>query len=1011
VNSNDASGTIPTGLPVSPTNGLMQYRNTFFWDRFIYPTYGTGAGKDYSKAKRYHWLHDYSVTKISPTLESMLYPLENRVWHQYPSMPFSNVETASSNLDAVIDEARVLDNGHTQSTQATYNAIGKVTQVTDPLGRVTQYTYASNNIDLTTVKQLTASGPTYTTIASYGSYNSLHEPGTYTDAAGQVWSYTYNGAGQLLTVTDPLSNVTTYAYDSTGRLSTITDANSTTWKTFTYSSTCGGGSYINCDLPSSITDSEGRTVSYAWDGFDRLTTTTYPDGTTDVNDYTFQSGTYSGDPSLELRKQTDRLSRVTTRAYDADQRLTSITEPTSGSSTRTTTYNYYANGVLEDLIDANSNDTHWAIDIQSRPTSKTYAYGTGSAKTETYAYETTTSRLKSVTDALSQVKTFAYDDANERTGITYTASVHTTPNVTWSWDTYFPRQTSMTDGTGTTNYSYTAIGSNGALKLSSNAGPYSNDTTGLSYDADGRLSARTISGANESWTYDALSRVSVHTTNTGGSLTVPFTYSWLGETNQPTNRYTTHGLSTVSTSWSYDTNTNDRRLIGVGNSGVSRSYTIGYGTAADGGLPNNPYDIQSIADSPAGGHPWSAQTHSYTYDLRDRVLTANQTTPGNFTFAYDNLDNATTFNVPGTSTSPTYNVNNQVSTWGGLTYSYDADGNLLSGDGVHTYKWDAENRLIEIDYVGNANTSTFTYNGIGERISNTDTIGGTPTTTRFLWCGSTICQVRDGSDNPLHRNVDEGVFYVSGPSFLTYLTDQLGDIRDSIDAVTGNFTQAFDYTPYGAVSAQSGWHYGYYDYWYAGMFSHQASGIYFSGTRPYDPNTGRWLRRDPIKENGGVNLYGYTGGDPVNATDPSGLASATDNGPGVVVSVGQCFGFFCFGANITNPGTSSSNLYPTVGIGFPPGPYSNAVAASNAHDYATGLSACVSPPGIDTFGCSAGACAGGFQPSVKPNVSVSYGFTNWPNPPEGDPKPFPSATPPIWQRPWIGSRGGVYPVL
>ena len=65
----------------------------------------------------------------------------------------------------------------------------------------------------------------------------------------------------------------------------------------------------------------------------------------------------------------------------------------------------------------------------------------------------------------------------------------------------------MTDGLGTTNYSYTAIGTNGALKLSSIDGPYSNDTIGLTYDALGRLSGRNITGGNETFGYDAITRL------------------------------------------------------------------------------------------------------------------------------------------------------------------------------------------------------------------------------------------------------------------------------------------------------------------------------------------------------------------------------------------------------------------------------------------------------------------------------------------------------------------------
>jgi uncharacterized protein RhaS with RHS repeats len=41
--------------------------------------------------------------------------------------------------------------------------------------------------------------------------------------------------------------------------------------------------------------------------------------------------------------------------------------------------------------------------------------------------------------------------------------------------------------------------------------------------------------------------------------------------------------------------------------------------------------------------------------------------------------------------------------------------------------------------------------------------------------------------------------------------------------------------------------------------------------RVYDPQTGRWLSKDPIEEEGGFNLYAYVGGDPLNYIDPLGL--------------------------------------------------------------------------------------------------------------------------------------------
>jgi RHS repeat-associated protein len=54
---------------------------------------------------------------------------------------------------------------------------------------------------------------------------------------------------------------------------------------------------------------------------------------------------------------------------------------------------------------------------------------------------------------------------------------------------------------------------------------------------------------------------------------------------------------------------------------------------------------------------------------------------------------------------------------------------------------------------------------------------------------------------------------------------------------------------------------------------HNPSGFYYFGYRFYDPATQRWLNRDPIGEEGGVNLYGYVENDPVNGIDPLGLSS------------------------------------------------------------------------------------------------------------------------------------------
>jgi RHS repeat-associated protein len=49
------------------------------------------------------------------------------------------------------------------------------------------------------------------------------------------------------------------------------------------------------------------------------------------------------------------------------------------------------------------------------------------------------------------------------------------------------------------------------------------------------------------------------------------------------------------------------------------------------------------------------------------------------------------------------------------------------------------------------------------------------------------------------------------------------------------------------------------------------TGLFYYGYRYYNPHTGRWPSRDPIGENGGLNLYGFAGDNPITRIDPLGF--------------------------------------------------------------------------------------------------------------------------------------------
>jgi RHS repeat-associated protein len=103
----------------------------------------------------------------------------------------------------------------------------------------------------------------------------------------------------------------------------------------------------------------------------------------------------------------------------------------------------------------------------------------------------------------------------------------------------------------------------------------------------------------------------------------------------------------------------------------------------------------------------------------------------------------------------------------------------------------------------------------------------------------------------------------------SYSRDHLGSVREVTDA-NGNLVARHDYDAWGRRTRVFGTYRA--DWGYAGYFVHRASKLNLTWYRAYDPDLGRWVSRDPIEEDGGLNLYGYAGNNPSNLNDPNGLA-------------------------------------------------------------------------------------------------------------------------------------------
>lgn len=799
---------VPSGF--SAANNFLQYRNTFYWDKHAYAV----APNGYSQARRTQWLH-FTETETGPIIASTKEPLESRVWYAYPnqSHPGAYQSYYQGSIDTPTETARVLDDGSTQISRQTVGPVGKPTSTIDSVGRVTEFSYDAAGVDLLAVKKTIAGTPQL--VGQY-TYNSQHLPLTYVDAAGQLTRYTYNAAGQLTSFMDALGRSTSYTYDSYGRLVVATNANGMPQRTLSYDA---------YDRVLTRTDSEGYTLAYSYDALDRMTGVTYPDGTTSHYAYN----------KLDMVAKTDRLGRVTRYNYDANRRLVSEIDPLG----RVTAYAYYGTGVLKRLTDPSGHVTSWDIDVQSRPTAKRYADG----RTETYTYESSTSRLKSATDALGQTKAYSYTPDNRIAGISYTNAGQPTANVSLVYDSSLPRLAAMNDGIGSTTFAYHPVGAPGALKLASEDGPYGNDTVSYQYDALGRVTTRMIGATNETFQYDSLGRISRNINELGS-----FDMTYLGQTGQ----ITSQASATVGTQWTYLNNAGDRRLNEIKNTGLARSFS--YATTPENRIMGS---TERVGTTPV-------QAWTYSYDDSDRLTSAVPVVGTGSSYAYDAADNITSINAR----TATYNSLNQVTTFNGVGYVYDANGNLKD-DGVQTYQWDAENRLIGIGYKAQpGQATTFRYDGLGRRLAIIDSNGGAVNETRYQWCSQTLCQARSASDNVAKRYYAQGAAIPQSGILLYYSRDQLGSIRDLLTTQNGAKVASYDYDSYGSQTAAIGSTPA--DFGYAGMFKHSQSGLYLTKYRAYSAESARWLSRDVIAESGGTNLYNYVGGDPISRVDPDG---------------------------------------------------------------------------------------------------------------------------------------------
>ncbi len=318
------------------------------------------------------------------------------------------------------------------------------------------------------------------------------------------------------------------------------------------------------------------------------------------------------------------------------------------------------------------------------------------------------------------------------------------------------------------------------------------------------------------------------------------------------------------------------------------------------------YDAQDRLTGESSNR-FGGQSRTYSLDAafnRTNLNASNGTNAGQTLSSFTRTQGANGQNQTlGTSTT---NVQSGAQT--NTSYSYDGEGNRATyadGSQVLTYTYDSQQRLTAVTkYTGGAGQVILKcgYRCDGLRAWKENAQG---VRTYFLYDGSNLIGEFDqngvvkavqtwGAEGLASRQTTPGI--ASGNRFYSW--DPRGNIAATTD-LSGNVlnTPASDgFSSTGGTALEPTATFG----GQVGGYRDAETGLVLFGQRYYDPGLGQWITRDPIGEEGGVNLYSYVGGNPVGRVDPSGLDWQLEGAgaAGGTVVIGSAGGSATVGASI-----------------------------------------------------------------------------------------------------------------
>ena len=399
-----------------------------------------------------------------------------------------------------------------ETTSYQYDANGNVTQVAGPPAspggqpEVSSYTYSTTDdmtsattADGTVTYCYDANGDQTATVAADGNangtapcntnpnYPGIVDPTAFPTQAAYQTTSTYDASGDLLstitpatTATGPNGGKTTYTYNAAGQPLSMTDPNAVT-STYAYSplGEITSVSYSGNSAPG---------VSYSYDAEGGMMSMTDGSGTS----------RYIYDPFGELTSATNGAGQAVGYSYDPDGDTTGITYPlpatATWASTDTVGYSYDKGDNLSSVTDFNGHNINVTLNADTNPVAETLG-STGDNIATTYDATGAPSAV-SLKNSSSTLQSFTYSAAPNGDVMTETDTPSSSQSpASYTYDSQ-GRLTSMTPGTGQKlNYAFDHSGN--LLTLPSGADASSG------YNNAGELTKSVMGGVTTTYAYDA----------------------------------------------------------------------------------------------------------------------------------------------------------------------------------------------------------------------------------------------------------------------------------------------------------------------------------------------------------------------------------------------------------------------------------------------------------------------------------------------------------------------------